>query len=579
MKLVKICVKNYKSLRDVTVEFDDFTVFIGKNDAGKSNLFKALDMFFNSTKSIDFNEIMVQSVSSSDLNWQTTKRDNRIFYNQIPSIIEIVGYFELDDKEIIEIFPDKNLTIQNKKYHRDNLGNIAVISSKIYSTDNNNNNKIKSEIESIKIGEIYLLLKSGKDRGLVNRGGEVYDYNGMSTELSGILLEKLKNFFVLIPATRSIKKEKRNSNYLSPEGSGVPSYYLKLEKDTSINGEDTFDEINQNVNSKFPKYYNVTTKEDGEENVEVYFGKFPSSSVGDGIKQFFLHIYNLYSSGNKIFGIEEPEIHLHPGRQKELFRFLKEKSEESQIIITTHSSIFVSKDDVKTYLVRMDESKNETKVKLIEERNEFQEIKLELGSKNTDLFFYDCVILIEGETEDRILPIISEAMGYDLLASGIKLINIRGSGKATRINEFLMYLKDSGISIFIIADGHKDVKKKIKDWVREGILKEDNYICWEEEIEDTFTVEQIIEATKMVFEENDSDFYLDGEELIKKKSKSEKPISKVLMQMLHEKGFELNKQLLGEKLGILLAKEIESGGNREKTNVEKAIQKLVKLID
>ncbi len=49
--------------------------------------------------------------------------------------------------------------------------------------------------------------------------------------------------------------------------------------------------------------------------------------------------------------------------------------------------------------------------------------------------------------------------------------------------------------------------------------------------------------------------------------------------MLHEKKFELNKPLLGEKLGILLAKEIESGGKREETNVEKVIQKLVKLID
>lgn len=577
MKLIKISVKNYKCLKDVTVDFEDFTVLIGKNDAGKSTLFKALDIFFNSTESIDFNEISVHGSGSSNLDWQTTKRDNRIFYNQIPSIIEIVGYFELDEKEIIEIFPDENFTIQNQKYLRNNLGNIAVISSEIYSI--NNSNDIKSEIKSIKFGEIYLLLKSGKDRSLANRGGGVYDYNGMSTELSGILLEKLKNNFVLIPATRSLKKEKRNSIPLSPEGSGVPSYYLKLEKDTSINGEDTFDKISQKVNNKFPKYYKATTKENGEENVEVYFGKFPSSSVGDGIKQFFLHIYNLYSNGNKIFGIEEPEIHLHPGRQKEIFKLLKEKSKENQIIITTHSPIFVSEGDVKTYLLSMDESTNETKVKLIEERNEFQEIKLELGGKNTDLFFYDCVILIEGETEDRILPIISEAMGYDLLASGIKLINIRGSGKATRINEFLMFLKDSGISIFVIADGHKDVKDKIKDWIREGILKEDNFICWEEEIEDTFTVEQIIEATKMVFKENDSDFYIDGEELKKKKKESGKPISKILMQMLYEKGFQLNKPLLGEKLGILITKEIESGGKREETEVEKVIQKLVKLID
>ena len=577
MKLTKIEIQNYKSLKEITIEFGEFTVFIGKNDVGKSNLLKVLDLFFNSTESIDFNEMSYGGSSSSSFQWQTKKIDNRIFYNQIPNTIEIIGYFKLDDNEVMKIFPDEKITIQNIHYQRDDIGIEAIISSRIYSPENDEN--IKFEIEYIKIGEIYLLLKSGKDRGLVNRGGGVYNYNGMSDQLFRKLLEKLSKDFTFIPAIRYLKKEKRNSNIPTFEGSGVPSYYFKLEKDTSINGEDIFDKISQKVNNQFPKYHKATSKEDGRDNVEVYFGKFPSSSVGDGIKQFFLHIYNLYLSGNKIFAIEEPEIHLHPGRQKEIFRFLKEKSKESQIIITTHSPIFVSKDDVKTYLVSMDESTNETKVKLIEDGNEFQEIKLELGSKNTDLFFYDCVILIEGETEDRILPIIAEAMGYDLLANGIKLINIRGSGKVARITEFLMYLKDSGIDIFVIADGHKNVITKIEDWIREGILKEDNHICWEEEIEDTFTVEQIIKATNMLFKENHSDFYLDDEELKKKKSESNKPISKVLMEVLHEKGFELNKPLLGEKLGILIAEEINSGVKREETKVEKAIKKLMKLID
>ncbi len=211
-------------------------------------------------------------------------------------------------------------------------------------------------------------------------------------------------------------------------------------------------------------------------------------------------------------------------------------------------------------------------------RIKIKDIKFEIGARNTDLFFYDCVVLIEGETEDRILPIISDAMGYDLAEKGIKLINIRGSGKTTKINEFLNYLKDSGIIIYVIADGHEDVSKKIKDWIREGLLDEDNYSCWDEEIEDVLGFERVISAIKMVMKDSD-DFTLSVEDLKKGKEVSGKPISKVLQQILYEKGFSLDKPTLGEKLGLLIADELNNGENREESEVEKAIRKIVKLVE
>ena len=48
-----IHIKNFRSIVDETIEFTDFNCFVGKNDSGKSNVLKALNLFFNGKT--DFN--------------------------------------------------------------------------------------------------------------------------------------------------------------------------------------------------------------------------------------------------------------------------------------------------------------------------------------------------------------------------------------------------------------------------------------------------------------------------------------------------------------------------------------------
>ncbi len=43
----KIRIKNFRSLVDETIDFSDVNFFVGKNDSGKSNVLKALNLFFN----------------------------------------------------------------------------------------------------------------------------------------------------------------------------------------------------------------------------------------------------------------------------------------------------------------------------------------------------------------------------------------------------------------------------------------------------------------------------------------------------------------------------------------------------
>ena len=71
----------------------------------------------------------------------------------------------------------------------------------------------------------------------------------------------------------------------------------------------------------------------------------PLNQLGSGYEMIFSLIYSYYLSkkGNKklIVLIDEPELHLHPKLQSDFVELLLEFSKDSQIILTTHSPLFV----------------------------------------------------------------------------------------------------------------------------------------------------------------------------------------------------------------------------------------------
>ena len=61
MLIKSVTLKNYRGYQGTTrIEFNDLTVFVGKNDIGKSTILEALDIFFNDKP--------VSPMDKSDLN-------------------------------------------------------------------------------------------------------------------------------------------------------------------------------------------------------------------------------------------------------------------------------------------------------------------------------------------------------------------------------------------------------------------------------------------------------------------------------------------------------------------------------
>lgn len=54
MKIKRVQIENFRSIKSVVLNLMSYMVFVGKNNSGKSNLMKALDVFFND--SVEFND-------------------------------------------------------------------------------------------------------------------------------------------------------------------------------------------------------------------------------------------------------------------------------------------------------------------------------------------------------------------------------------------------------------------------------------------------------------------------------------------------------------------------------------------
>jgi predicted ATP-dependent endonuclease of OLD family len=295
--------------------------------------------------------------------------------------------------------------------------------------------------------------------------------------------------------------------------------------------------------------------------------KFDLSNTSSGLHQAAILITKIMTCPKGIILlIEEPELHLHASAQRALRQHIEEYSTVIQFFITTHSTIFANiGSDCSVYLVT--KRGVQSNIKRVKESDEMRFIKWELGHSNTDLYGFNLLVFIEGDSEDIALPIIAESLGYDLVQEGIKLINVKGSGKAKKIEQYLEYLKDTDTLPFIILDGNKEVKKKLEDWERSNLIPNGNYQMWDKEFEDLFSLDSIVECcTKLGYK----GITVEKLEQVKGGSSVVHAIKKILYESNER---ELDKPALAETLAIKISKEKQEPF----TKLKNVIERLYKL--
>lgn len=173
------------------------------------------------------------------------------------------------------------------------------------------------------------------------------------------------------------------------------------------------------------------------------------------------------------------------------------------------------------------------------------------------------VVFIEGNSEDKALPPIFDALGvvgidFDIKNS-VKFINLEEIDRIQRdkIKTNLLKYKEEEVSYFLILDNDPNVKNYIDDLKREKLIEDSHCLIWKNKFEDNFDEETILNILK---EENDDAKEIDIKEL-KQYNLEKNDIAKSIEHLLRNKNIEIRfddyKVKIALRLSERICKEIE----------------------
>lgn len=383
MKIKRISIENFRSIKQANILVSDFNIFVGQNNCGKTNFFEALEFFFNGYKG-DIRELIFKRSSGLEMS------------------VEI----EFSDIQ------DGLSKMQNEK-------NRATLSGKLGNAD------------------IACLRRSSKDakkRKLYIDGNEVAPGTGFDAALNDFLpkfeyITTKQYYDSVAKCSKTTPIGAMLSNVLATILQTNQQYREFQEKFSALFESDDseikteFDRIGNNVKEYLEKQFPDTSKvrfevtqpafEDLLKNFNTDIDDGIETSAeekGDGMQRaLMLSIIQAYSDFRKqnedagksfLFLIDEAELHLHPKAQRQLKEVLYDLSKDTdQVFINTHSSVFVADNYEGQSIFKVEKSSGETCISNVNESEKPYIIYDLLGGSPADLLLPNNFLIVEGQSE------------------------------------------------------------------------------------------------------------------------------------------------------------------------------------
>jgi putative ATP-dependent endonuclease of OLD family len=181
----------------------------------------------------------------------------------------------------------------------------------------------------------------------------------------------------------------------------------------------------------------------------------------------FRLVASLHTGGRIIFAMEEPENSLHPKAQRQLLAVLQGISAESQVIVTTHSPVFIERSKFENNIILTRTAAGNTVAKVFNAEL-LSELRTDLGIRPSDTLLKgggNCALIVEGNTEEEGFPIFMEMLGISEFKLGIAIVSLRGSD-LDRVRNTARLLLAYDIPCVVVLD--KDAKQVAEDIDRES---------------------------------------------------------------------------------------------------------------
>ncbi len=510
MKIQRVKIHNWRSIKNIDISFENLMVFIGQNNHGKSNILSALLFFFgvNNCVELDFNkgedQIFIEvtfidlddhdkaqfakyltSESSITVRKQINKGESFEYhgYCQIPGEdwLKEENISNYATREAINNTPLSSLVPSTGRLTKE----IIKQAQQDYIQKNNSSIKFSYNLEATNFlglksvaqgifGEVFFV-------PAVKNAGEEFNMKGKSV-FNQLLTNVINDMSISNPEYIEVKKKVRELTQILnkniEDGSlnnNRPEQISKLEKlleaelaswNTTIDIEITPPDVDEVLRVGTNVWLNdgvptdVNRKGNGLQRSLIFalIKAWAKISQEERNKQEEQEEGGTARKASKstFFIFEEPELYLHPQAQRELYSSLKKLSEnDNQVLITTHSSSFIDLDLYRSIcIVYKNDIKEGTKhlqctsdlFNSVDDKKKFN-MTYWINPDRGELFFAKKIILVEGPTDKTVVPYLAKKL--DVFRYDYSVIDCGGK---TNIQIYIHLLNNFKLKYIAVYD-------------------------------------------------------------------------------------------------------------------------------
>lgn len=484
MKIQSVKIHNFRSIKEQSFDLTDYSLLVGANDSGKSNIIDAIRVFYDDLK---FNE---------EKDWP------KITTNDDESWIEIK--FLLSDEEFNNIKNEYKQDDNEKKFftvrkYLKHKSKVQSGSSNVYGYENGqlSDNFFYGwkNVAKGKLGNILYIPAVSQVSDYTKLSGPSYLRNILDFICKKIISSS-ESFDILNKTfDEFIKKFKHEE---TKEGLSIVGFEKDINEDISdrkvkinlsIRPLDVAD-ITKNLIEPYIKdeilgdhKLSIESFGEGFQRRLVYTliklsTKYKEKKIMKDKKEFF--------SNFVLILFEEPEAFLHSSQQEILNQSLKDLSNDKnqQVLISTHSVHFVSKNiDKLPSILKLYKQNGETKIfqiiyselgKILEANKDLKNILGQsIEAKDLDLeairyslwldpdrcsaFFANFVLICEGASEKVLIDYLIKNKKLELSEKELYVLNAMGK---ENIHRYMNLFSKLGIKHSVLFDGDKKKQKQ-----------------------------------------------------------------------------------------------------------------------
>lgn len=531
MHLSRLIISNYRSIKELSLNFEKGkNIIVGKNNAGKSNIIKAIDLVLGES-SPTYNKS--QNITENDFFNGDTSKPIYIFCELSREPQEALNY-----QEIYKCYGFKYHAVISEWIENDRGKRVPIKQAVLHSLDHTNFDSFLGCLDAVmNIGED----DDGVDNQYVNpklRHQATFEtalddkysfaFGFRAFQLANGKFHKEIRFFFRVneksnwimafsaPVRNELLQSAIIHSFRDPSNElriNQWTWFGKLLKEyiksddpelnkafdllkTASNGvfKDLQDVINNSkVKIAFPDtsvsfQFNSDTKIDIYKSALIYVNDGFNSLLqdkGSGIQSaVIIGLYHYYTNfiahtSSSLLAVEEPEIYLHPQARRVISQRIDDflEGNKNQVIITTHSTEFITSAHENLNIISVRKQNQLGTLGTNTTFNNSKEKQILIKTQNAEMFFADKVILVEGG-EKYIIEALAKFYGKELnKALGENWLNeqnisVISVGGKSEFSKYVKKLNSLKIPSFVLADFDFFLKGLSKYFQEIGYKKE-----------------------------------------------------------------------------------------------------------